>query len=38
MVDYKEFTGLKILKQNYKNKLNLKKLNFGKDKVTLYRN
>ena len=37
MVDYKEFTGLKILKQNYKNKLNLKS-NFGKDKVTLYRN
>ena len=36
-VEYKEFSGLKILKQNYKNKLKLKS-NFGKDSVTLQRN
>ena len=35
-VEYKGFGGLKILKQNYKNKLKLKS-NFGKDTVTLYR-
>jgi diaminohydroxyphosphoribosylaminopyrimidine deaminase/5-amino-6-(5-phosphoribosylamino)uracil reductase len=37
IVDYKEFTGLKILKQKYKNKFNVK-LNLGNDKLTLYRN
>ena len=37
LVEYKEFTGLKTLKQLYKNKLKLKS-NFGKDIVTLYRN
>jgi diaminohydroxyphosphoribosylaminopyrimidine deaminase/5-amino-6-(5-phosphoribosylamino)uracil reductase len=37
IVDYKEFTGLKTLKQNYKNKFNVK-LNLGNDKLTLYRN
>ena len=37
LTDYKEFTGLKILKKTYKNKLKLKS-NFGKDKITLYRN
>ena len=37
LVEYKEFTGLKALKQKYKNKLNIKS-NFGNDKVTLYRN
>ena len=36
-VEYKEFNGLKILKQNYKNKLKLKS-NFGKDTITLYKN
>ena len=37
IVGYKEFTGLKTLKQNYKNKFNVK-LNLGNDKLTLYRN
>ena len=37
IVDYKEFTGLKNLKQKYKNKFNVK-LNLGNDKLTLYRN
>ena len=37
IVDYKEFTGLKTLKQKYKNKFNVK-LNLGNDKLTLYRN
>ena len=37
LVEYKEFNGLKILKQTYKNKLNLKS-NFGKDTITLYKN
>ena len=37
LTDFKEFTGLKILKKNYKNKIKLK-LNFGKDKVTLHKN
>jgi diaminohydroxyphosphoribosylaminopyrimidine deaminase/5-amino-6-(5-phosphoribosylamino)uracil reductase len=37
IVDYKEFTGLKILKQKYKNKFKVK-LNLGNDKLTLYRN
>ena len=36
-VEYKEFSGLKILKQNYKNKLKLK-LYFGQDSVVLHRN
>jgi diaminohydroxyphosphoribosylaminopyrimidine deaminase / 5-amino-6-(5-phosphoribosylamino)uracil reductase len=36
-IDFKEFTGLKILKKTYKNKVKLKS-NFGKDKVTLHRN
>jgi len=36
-IDFKEFTGLKILKKTYKNSLKLKS-NFGKDKVTLHRN
>jgi diaminohydroxyphosphoribosylaminopyrimidine deaminase / 5-amino-6-(5-phosphoribosylamino)uracil reductase len=35
--DFKEFTGLKILKKTYKKKLKLKS-NFGKDKITLHRN
>ena len=35
--DFKEFTGLKILKKIYKNNLKLKS-NFGKDRITLYRN
>jgi diaminohydroxyphosphoribosylaminopyrimidine deaminase/5-amino-6-(5-phosphoribosylamino)uracil reductase len=37
MVEYKEFTALKNLKQNYKKRLNLKS-DFGKDLITLYRN
>ena len=37
LVEYKEFSGLKILKQKYKNKFKLKS-NFGKDTVTLYKN
>ena len=37
LVEYKEFSGLKILKQIYKNKLKLKS-NFGKDIVKLYKN
>ena len=37
LVEYKEFSGLKILRQNYKNKLMLK-LNFGKDLITLHKN
>lgn len=37
LVEYKEFTALKDLKKNYKNRLNLK-LNFGKDTITLYKN
>ena len=37
LVEYKEFTGLEILKQKYKNKLNLKS-NFGNDRITLYKN
>ena len=37
LVEYKEFNGLKTLKQTYKNKLKLKS-NFGKDTVTLYKN
>ena len=37
LVEYKEFNGLKILKQFYKNKLKIKS-NFGKDTVTLYKN
>ena len=36
-VEHKEFSGLKTLKQFYKNKLKLKS-NFGKDTITLYRN
>ncbi len=35
-IEFKEFTGLKILKQIYKNKLKLKK-NFGEDKITLHK-
>ncbi len=35
-IDFKEFTGLKILKKTYKNNLKLK-LNFRKDKITLYK-
>ena len=37
LVEYKEFNGLKILKQKYKNKLKLD-LNFGKDSVILHKN
>ena len=37
LTEYKEFTGLNSLKQNYKNRLNLKQ-NFGKDLITLYKN
>ena len=37
LVEYKEFTALKSLKQNYKKRLNLKS-NFGKDTITLYKN
>jgi diaminohydroxyphosphoribosylaminopyrimidine deaminase/5-amino-6-(5-phosphoribosylamino)uracil reductase len=37
LVEYKEFKGLKILNQKYKNKLKLKS-NFGKDTVILYKN
>ena len=37
LVEYKEFTGLKDLKNNYKDRLNLKS-NFGKDLITLYKN
>ncbi len=37
LVEYKEFTALKIFKQKYKNRLNLKS-NFGKDSITLYTN
>ena len=35
-IEFKEFTGLKILKKTYKNKLKIKS-NFGKDKITLYK-
>ena len=35
LVEYKEFNSLKILKQNYKNKLKLKS-DFGNDVITLY--
>ena len=37
LVEYKEFNGLKILKQSYKTKLKLRS-NFGKDTVILYKN
>ena len=37
LVEYKEFTGLKDLKKNYKDRLNLK-AKFGKDSITLYKN
>ena len=37
MVEYKEFTALRNLKQNYKKRLNLKS-DFGKDLITLYKN
>ncbi|MDC0925552.1 riboflavin biosynthesis protein RibD, partial [Candidatus Pelagibacter sp.] len=37
MVEHKEFTALKNLKQNYKKRLNLKS-DFGKDLITLYKN
>ena len=37
LIEYKEFNGLKILKQTYKNNLKLKS-NFGKDTVILYKN
>ena len=37
LTEYKEFNGLKILKQTYKNNLKLKS-NFGKDTVILYKN
>jgi diaminohydroxyphosphoribosylaminopyrimidine deaminase / 5-amino-6-(5-phosphoribosylamino)uracil reductase len=36
-IDFKKFTGLKILKKTYKNSLKLKS-NFGTDKVTVHRN
>ena len=35
-IEFKEFTGLKILKKTYKNKLKIKS-NFGRDKITLYK-
>ena len=35
--DFREFTGLKILKKTYKNKIKLKS-NFGKDEVILHNN
>jgi diaminohydroxyphosphoribosylaminopyrimidine deaminase / 5-amino-6-(5-phosphoribosylamino)uracil reductase len=35
-INFKEFTGLKILKRNYKNNLKLKS-NFGKDKIIQYK-
>ncbi len=37
LAEYKEFNGLKILKQKYKNKFRLKS-NFGKDTVILHKN
>ena len=37
LVEHKEFYGLNILKQNYKNKLKINS-NFGKDTITLYKN
>ena len=37
LVEHKEFYGLNILKQNYKNKLK-RNSNFGKDTITLYKN
>ena len=37
LVEYKEFTALRDLKKNYKNRLNLKS-NFSKDAITLYKN
>jgi diaminohydroxyphosphoribosylaminopyrimidine deaminase / 5-amino-6-(5-phosphoribosylamino)uracil reductase len=37
LVEHKKFTGLKILKKIYKNKLRLKS-NFGEDSVTLHKN
>ena len=37
LTDFKVFTGLKIIKKKYKNKLELKS-NFGKDKIILHRN
>ena len=35
--EFKEFSGLKILKKNYKKRLKINS-NFGKDKITLYKN
>jgi diaminohydroxyphosphoribosylaminopyrimidine deaminase/5-amino-6-(5-phosphoribosylamino)uracil reductase len=35
--EYKEFNGLNILKQNYKNRLKINS-NFGKNTITLYKN
>ena len=37
LIEYKEFNGLKILRQKYKNKEKLK-LNFNKDSIILYMN
>jgi diaminohydroxyphosphoribosylaminopyrimidine deaminase / 5-amino-6-(5-phosphoribosylamino)uracil reductase len=37
LAKYKEFNGLNILKQNYKNKLKINS-NFGNDTITLYKN
>ena len=35
--EFKEFSGLKILKKNYKKRLKINS-NFGKDTITLYKN
>ena len=37
LVNYKEFSSLNILKQNYRNKIKINS-NFGKDTITLYKN
>ena len=37
LTEYKEFNGFNALKKNYKNKLKINS-NFGKDKITLYKN
>ena len=37
LIEYKEFDGFNILKQNYKKSLKINS-NFGKDQVTLYKN
>ena len=37
LVEFREFIGLNLLRQNYKKKLKVNS-NFGKDTITLYKN